>query len=200
MNKYYSILLIINILFTKNVIGNYNSKSNAYNYTKNKKDSLQINTFKKNRIELSLIGESVSFSLNYQRHLIRKNYFNLGLSIGFGNFAMNINQYSNPLFLNVDIGKKHNLTTSIGINNIYNTKPYPETKAERKEFIKNRPLPYDMYYPTFNQIYFTSFGYKYIGTKGLIISPELTLMYYRQSQLFNFEIFYLPKIKIGYAF
>jgi hypothetical protein len=158
---------------------------------------------KNNTIQISLIGESiVGGSINYERVFFRKNYYNIGAGLGLGLTIGKWNlEYTNPLYLTVNIGKKkHFAKVSFGINNIFNPSPYPKTKAERDAFIANPPLPEDEYQPPYRKFEFISLGYNFIGRNGFLIGADICYTKYYLSCLVPGGFGFLPKIKIGYAF
>ena len=64
--------------------------------------------YKKNNIHLSLLGESIiGGSINYERIFLKKNYYNIGAGLGLGlTFGKWNIEYTNPLYLAINIGKK----------------------------------------------------------------------------------------------
>ncbi len=159
---------------------------------------------KKNNIHFSLAGENLEgISLNYERLLFKKGIINLRGGIGIGYNTVFYFDITNPIYMTLDLGKKkHFASISAGINNDFDTKPYPKTKTERETFKNNPPEPLllDTYHPPYRTIFFVGLGYTLITKKGFFIRPEICLIRWQTSRYFSARYSPFPKLKIGYAF
>jgi hypothetical protein len=181
------------------------------NFKSFSQDTLKNTYFsnKKNNLSLNIAGEALTGgTMNYERLLFKNRLINLGAGIGFGmNFDLGIN-YINPIYGIANIGiKKHYATLSVGINNVFDPTPFPNTKAEREEYKtqvrnKNYNFQADRYQQPYKAWYFINMGYTFIGKRGFVISPQLCLLWYKNNDLLEAGIIPLPipKLKIGYAF
>ncbi len=157
-------------------------------------DTLQ---HKQSRIFGEFLGRSAIASINFERQFSKHFAYQTGIGYSHHYYSDMINF---SLAFTAILGKKHQMVSSVyGVVN-YNLYPYPKTKQERKEQIKNEP--YDKGVPAIGylDIYYYGIlaGYRYNWKNMFIqLSPFLSYAYHLKYNR-NMGKWFFISLSIGY--